>query len=64
MKVVEKEAGRQNVSIREVGLDLGNVSDAPDVVTVLLGRESCVDQLGVFTFEGVVVPDSVLQDRA
>ena len=38
VKVVNQEACSENVAAGQIGLDLGEIADASDVVAVLIGR--------------------------
>src|SRR5580698_9756826 len=56
VKVIRQEAGRHDVASGEVGLQLDQVVDTPDVVKVGAGGELLGDVVVVLAIEGVEKP--------
>ena len=64
MQVIDQKTGGDDVTAGEVGLELGEIADAENVVVVVADRKLGVDSVVIFAVEGVVEPDSMLDDRA
>ncbi len=61
---IHQKTGSENVAAGEVGLEFGEIADAPGVIIVLADGERGINGIGVIAFEGVVEPDSSLFDGA
>ena len=64
MKVVGEKAAGKNVASGDIGLKLGEIAEAPDVIVVRVYRKRGVNEVIVFAVERVIEPDLSLFDRA
>ena len=64
VKVVGQKAAGENVAAGDVGLKLGEIAEAPDVIVVGIDGQCNVDEIVVLAVEGVVEPDLSLLDGA
>ena len=64
MEMIHEKTRGEDIAIGEIGLELGEISEAKRVVVILSDGERGVDGVAVFSVEGVVEPDSALDDRA
>src|SRR5436305_9242525 len=64
VEVIDEEAGGENVAVGEIGLELGEIAEAKDVVVVGSAGQFGIDLVVVFAVEGIVEPDFPLCDGA
>lgn len=64
VEFVDQETAGENIAAGEIGLELGEIADAEDMVVVGTDREFGVDVVFVLDVEGVVKPDLSFHDGA
>ncbi len=64
VEMIHQETRGEDVAIGEIGLELGEISEAKGVIVVLSDGQRGIDGVVVLAVEGVIEPDVAFHDRA